>query len=82
MLEILYSYYRILIVLSPLCLPRTYRAPPSDTCHNTPGKEPDEDQPDQLLLSVTYFFQEHSKPLCQYRGTGKVVSYVLDIFYW
>ena len=53
---------------------------PSDTCHNTPGNEPDEYQPDQLLLSVTYFCQEHSKPLWQYRDTVIVVSYALDIF--
>ena len=44
----------------------------------TPGKETAEEQLDQLLLSVTYFFQEHRKPPRQYHGTGIVVSYALD----
>ena len=52
--------------------------PPSKR-HNKTGKETAEDNTDQLLLSVTYFCQEHRKPLCQYRVTDIVVFNGLEI---
>ena len=64
-LELFYHWYHAIFVLAtlPLCMEKCARPPPEVRDQGIPssthtGKENDEKHPVQILLIVTYFFQD------------------------